>query len=119
MAGIQFKRGTAARWVELNPILEPGQPGYVTDENRLKIGDGQTAWNDLPYIGEDNVINANTHYDFPSVGKAHTVYKAESERLLYQWNTSKLAYEVVGEAEITGDLADIKVINGGGAVIEE
>ena len=118
MASIQFKRGTAARWVEVNPILEPGQPGFVTDENRLKIGDGVTAWNDLPYIGEDNVINMESHYDFPSTGRSNVIYKAESERLLYQWNSVDLKYEVVGEAEITGDLADIKVIHGGNAVVE-
>ena len=118
MATIQFKRGTAARWAELNLVLEAGQPGFVTDENRLKIGDGATKWNDLPYIGEDNVINADTHYDFPSMGKANVIYKAESEKLLYQWNDTDLKYEVVGEAEITGDLADIKVIHGGNAVEE-
>ena len=39
MATIQFKRGTASRWAELNPILQAGEPGFVTDENRFKIGD--------------------------------------------------------------------------------
>ena len=118
MASIQFKRGSAARWAELNLVLEAGQPGFVTDENRLKIGDGVTAWNDLPYIGEDNVINKQTHYDFPSIGRENVIYKAESERLLYQWNSTALKYEVVGEAEITGDLADIDVIHGGSAADE-
>lgn len=118
MAGIQFKRGTAARWAELNLVLEAGQPGFVTDENRLKIGDGLTAWNDLPYIGEDNVINCQEHYDFPSIGRENVIYKAEAERLLYQWNSTALKYEVVGEAEISGDLADIKIINGGSAAAE-
>ena len=115
MAGIQFKRGTAKRWAELNLVLEAGQPGFATDENRLKIGDGVTAWNDLPYIGEDNVINKSTHYDFPSMGRPNVIYKAESEKLLYQWNGTDLKYEVVGEAEISGDLADIKIIHGGDA----
>ena len=117
MATIQFKRGTAARWAELNLVLEAGQPGFVTDENRLKIGDGVTAWNDLPYVGEANVVNANTHHDFPSIGREDVIYKAESEKLLYQWNDTEGAYEVVGEAEITGDLADINIIHGGNAVI--
>ena len=118
MSPIQFKRGTAARWAELNLVLEAGQPGFVTDENRLKIGDGVTVWNDLPYIGEDNVINKDTHYDFPSIGRENVIYKAESEKLLYQWNPSGLNYEVVGEAELSGDLADIKIIHGGSAINE-
>ena len=46
----KIKRGTAARWAEVNPILEQGEPGFVYDENRLKVGDGKTPWNDLPYI---------------------------------------------------------------------
>lgn len=115
MAGIQFKRGTAARWAELNLVLEAGQPGFATDENRLKIGDGVTAWKDLPYIGESSVVNVATHFDFPNVGRENVIYKAESEKLLYQWNSTDLKYEVVGEAEISGDLADIKIIHGGDA----
>jgi len=118
MATIQFKRGKALRWEELNPVLEDGQPGFVTDENRLKIGDGKTPWNDLPYLGEDNVMNFATHYDFPSIGRSNVVYKAEEERLLYQWNTAELKYEVVGEAEGSGDLNNIKVIHGGSAASE-
>lgn len=115
MATIQLKRGTAEALARVNPVLAAGEPGFVTDENRLKIGDGVTHWNDLPYIGEDNVVNKGTHFEFPNIGKENTIYKAESERLLYQWNTTLLKYEVVGEAEITGDLADIKIIHGGDA----
>lgn len=56
------------------------------------------------------VVNALTHYDFPSVGKADVIYKAESEKLLYQWNETELKYEVLGT---TGTLIDIDVIKGG------
>ena len=115
MATIQLKRGTAEALARVNPVLAAGEPGFVTDENRLKIGDGVTAWNDLPYFGEDNVFNAQSHFEFPNTGKENVIYKAESEKLLYQWNTTALKYEVVGEAEITGDLADITVIHGGDA----
>lgn len=46
----QFKRGSAPKWQELNLILAPGEPGYEVDTNRLKIGDGSTPWNELPYF---------------------------------------------------------------------
>ena len=118
MATLQLKRGTAARWKELNLVLAAGEPGFVIDENRLKIGDGVTAWNDLPYLYESSVVNASTHYDFPSIGREDVIYKAESEKLLYQWNSTNLKYEVVGKAESSGDLADIEVINGGGAILD-
>ena len=47
----KLKRGVAARWQELNYVLSAGEPGFEIDTYRLKIGDGETAWNDLPYIG--------------------------------------------------------------------
>lgn len=48
---IQFLRGTAAQWTSANPTLAAGKPGFETDTKKLKIGDGSTAWNSLPYIG--------------------------------------------------------------------
>lgn len=48
---LQLKRGTAERWYTVNPILAIGEPGFVYDDNKLKIGDGVTPWNELPYIG--------------------------------------------------------------------
>lgn len=92
----QLKRGTSSKWKELNLILADGEPGFERDTNRLKIGDGKTPWNDLPYLADGNIINADTHYDFPSVGYSNIIYKAEQEKLLYQWNSKLLAYEALG-----------------------
>lgn len=113
MAILQLKRGTAARWAELNPILQAGEPGFVIDENKFKIGDGLCHWDDLPYIGESEVFNAQTHYDFPSIGRVNTIYKAESEQQVYQWNSTKLAYEPLNVG--SGSVLDIELINGGNA----
>lgn len=49
----QLRRGKAAFWVDQNPVLHDGEPGYETDKHRLKVGDGATHWNDLPYFGGD------------------------------------------------------------------
>lgn len=46
---IQLKRGTAARWLEVNPILAQGEPGVETDTLRQKIGDGVHTWEELSY----------------------------------------------------------------------
>lgn len=46
---LRIRRGTDAQWTLANPILGDGEPGYVTDNNWYKIGDGVTPWNDLPY----------------------------------------------------------------------
>lgn len=49
----QFRRGTKDVWVKNNPVLERGEPGFEWDTFRLKVGDGATNWNDLPYVGEN------------------------------------------------------------------
>lgn len=49
---IQWRRDTAANWTSVNPILSEGMPGYEKDTGKLKIGDGVTAWNSLPYSFE-------------------------------------------------------------------
>ena len=44
-------RSTSSAAASQAPLLQAGQPFYETDTHKLKIGDGSTAWNDLPYIG--------------------------------------------------------------------
>lgn len=52
---IQVRRGTASVWTANNPTLLPGEIGFEKDTNRLKIGDGETAWNSLDYaVGEES-----------------------------------------------------------------
>ena len=51
----QVKRGTAARWEELNPILNPGEPGFEMDTFKLKIGNGSTPWRELPYVNDVDI----------------------------------------------------------------
>ena len=51
----KVKRGTAARWEELNPILNPGEPGFEMDTFKLKIGNGSTPWKELPYVNDVDI----------------------------------------------------------------
>jgi hypothetical protein len=48
---IQFRRGTAQEWSNVNPILAEAEMGIETDTNLFKIGNGFDPWNDLPYGG--------------------------------------------------------------------
>lgn len=61
MTTIQLRRDTAANWSSNNPVLAQGEAGYDTTNKLLKIGDGSTAWNDLPQYGGgsdyNNLIN--------------------------------------------------------------
>lgn len=47
---IQLRRGAAALWTSTNPTLAEGELGLETDTNKIKFGDGSTAWNSLAYF---------------------------------------------------------------------
>ena len=47
---IQIRRDTAANWTSANPILAQGELGAETDTDKIKIGDGTTAWSSLDYL---------------------------------------------------------------------
>jgi len=47
---IQIRRDSSINWQAVNPILLEGEMGLDLTLNCLKIGDGVTPWNDLPYF---------------------------------------------------------------------
>lgn len=49
-AKILIRRDMAANWVTVNPILGDGEMGYEKDTGKMKIGNGVTSWNALPYF---------------------------------------------------------------------
>lgn len=77
---IKFRRDTAANWTAENPVLALGEPGFEQDTNKLKIGDGETAWSGLDYAsgGSDSLTSdhaisitvGNTEY-FAIVNRAN------------------------------------------------
>jgi hypothetical protein len=57
---IQVRRGTAAQWTSANPTLAAGELGFETDTNKIKCGNGATAWNSLAYLNNDGDITGVT-----------------------------------------------------------
>ena len=112
---IQLKRGKASTWKSLDPVLAYGEPGFEGDTGRLKIGDGVSKWSELNYFGESDYYIAQTHYGFPSIGRADTLYQAVEENALYQWNEETLSYVYL--KELVSSL-DIEIINGGNANVK-
>jgi hypothetical protein len=51
MTRFQWRRNTAAGAASNNAVLAAGEPGVTTDTHVLKVGDGATAWVDLPEVG--------------------------------------------------------------------
>ena len=61
---IQLRNDLAATWTEKHPVLNKGEIGIEIDTRKMKVGDGETAWPDLSYMGADAndilaVINEN------------------------------------------------------------
>lgn len=46
---IQIRRDSTANWTNLNPILAQGELGLDLNVNNIKVGNGLSAWNVLPY----------------------------------------------------------------------
>lgn len=56
-ARLKQRTDTQANWAANNPVLLEGELGLVTDDKNLyKVGDGVTAWNDLPFRGFDGTL---------------------------------------------------------------
>ena len=51
-AVIQLRRANESQWIEKNPILRDGELALSIDKFRLKVGNGQTDWLQLPYLNE-------------------------------------------------------------------
>jgi len=46
---IQLRRDSKTNWELYNPVLAAGELGLQIDTWQFKVGDGVTAWNDLPF----------------------------------------------------------------------
>lgn len=51
----RVRRRTAADWTSLNEVLLDSEFGRESDTNRMKMGDGTTAWSELPYCVSGDV----------------------------------------------------------------
>jgi hypothetical protein len=46
---IKFRRGSTRSWRSTKIKLAAGQPGYDKNKHKIKIGDGEKLWPELPY----------------------------------------------------------------------
>jgi hypothetical protein len=63
---IRLKRGTWAEWTAENPVLRDGEPGYITgglNAGRMKVGNGTTAFLELPFVLADQTFDVEAAQD--------------------------------------------------------
>jgi hypothetical protein len=94
---------------ELHAITRAYLEKVIGDLNGMTVAD----YIDNKVTEEKSVFNADTHFDFPSIGKTDVIYKAEKEKLTYQWKPETFSYEILNE--IATKVEDINLIFGGNA----
>lgn len=108
---LQPRRDTAARWAAVNPVLLEGEWGVVTDNPAYyKIGDGVTAWNDLPLRGYDGTLVQTTGHGTQTVMSQDATTKALAAQKNY---TDTKAMEAANnltatEERIDGELGELR-----------
>lgn len=60
---IQVRRGSAAQWASVNPILAAGEMGVESDTNLFKFGNGTSTWTALAYANNSDVAIAEISQD--------------------------------------------------------
>lgn len=74
---MKIRRGTASEWSTSNPILSDGELGYEKDTQKLKVGNGTAAWNDLAYsfAGSStvNLVQASGYTSTPTAAGTTTL----------------------------------------------
>ena len=111
----KLKRGLAEAWARNNPLLQAGEPGYELDTRKLKIGNGTSKWNDLPYFSElelseeqiaaavqkyleEHPLQVSTDTSFTQVGVAADA-AAIGEKCIYVGDTSEIIFRG-GDADL-------------------
>lgn len=124
---IQCRNGTYAAWdAQSSVILSSGEPGFITDFNKLKIGDGVTEWSDLTAVNDNittMVINktANTipkmsvvyingaQGDLPSITLSIASGESSSSKT-YGITTGAIAPNDVGQVVVDGALKNLNTL---------
>lgn len=55
----KLRRGTAAQWLAVDPVLQSGEPGVESDTGKLKIGNGIAKWTQLGYLSGEGTPGEN------------------------------------------------------------
>ena len=58
----ELRKDDSVSWELYNPILLPGEPGYDTTHNQLRIGDGSTGWTSLNPLAPLVPVPAGVNY---------------------------------------------------------
>lgn len=82
-----IRNDVAANWTTHNPKLSKGEVGLETDTLKMKVGDGATQWNALPYYNDQtNTYQDNITTNGKNIGDVAVVTGEHNIKTAYVWN---------------------------------
>lgn len=114
---VKNRRDTAANWTLNNPVLLAGEFGIELDSTpiKMKIGDGTTHWNDLPYAGasESEIIRIieETTYTKQQIDTALDG-KADADDVYTKTEVDNIKSQIEGEIPTVND-STVNIYQGG------
>lgn len=112
----QMRQGTAAAWTTENGVLYVGEWGYESDTGKLKIGDGVTAWNTLPYsqAGSSDALTGINE----QTGTTYTLVLADATKGVRMTNAATCALTIPANASVALPLyVALPIFQGGAGVV--
>ena len=88
---LQIRNDSSENWLEVNPILDMAEIGYETTTNKIKVGDGMTAWKELPYLKGESYNDTAIKQEISSINTT-LEEKADKESVYTKEEIEELKY---------------------------
>jgi hypothetical protein len=108
---IQVRRDTAANWTSADPTLTQGEIGYETDTDKVKIGDGTTAWTSLGYV-----IDTGDYLQLSDIGTSVQAYSSALQNTTASFTTADETK--LDGIEAGADVTDTANVTAAGALMD-
>jgi len=109
---IQVRRGTAAQWTSVNPILAAGELGVESDTNLFKFGNGSSTWTALSYANNSDVAIGEISQD--AINSALTMGSGLTKTYNDGANTITIAVDASYFNELAQDAVNTAIQVGSG-----
>lgn len=91
---IQLRQGSASLWTSTNSTLAIGEVGIESDTLRIKVGNGYTAWNSLPYISSVSSLTASYLAGTASYATTSSYISSVSTATSASWSSASVSGSV-------------------------